>query len=200
MKDAVFLRARPVFSTREFAMLTGSSVDGAAHRLGRLQKDGFVKRVVRGIWCQPDHPFFSALNVVPYLLGAEQGYVSFLTALHRHSLITQIPQSIQTATTGHGRRVKTAVGLFEFFRIQPGLMQIGVENPQGRLTCAFASPEKALIDTLYLSTRRGRRFRSLPEVDIAELDKRRLRSLISQLSPTIRAAVQAKLAYLQKIA
>ena len=46
------------------------------------------------------HPYFHPLSCVPYLLGKEQGYVSFLTALHLHCVISQIPKTIQIATTG----------------------------------------------------------------------------------------------------
>jgi len=45
-----------------------------------------------------------------YLVGNEQGYVSFLTAMHLHGLISQIPRAYQGATTGRGRILESPIG------------------------------------------------------------------------------------------
>ena len=42
----------------------------------------------------------------------------------------------------------------------------------------LATAPKALLDTLYMATRRGRRFAGLPEVDLDEVDAQELRRLI----------------------
>jgi hypothetical protein len=92
--------------------------------------------------------------------------VSFLSALQLHGMISQIPKSIFVATTGPQRGLVTKRGRFEFFQIHPRMMKDGVEWRDAPLPFRLASPEKALLDTLYLSTRKGRRFRALPEIEM----------------------------------
>ena len=82
--------------------------------------------VGRGIWAQPEHQRFTPTAAGPLLLGNEQGYVSFLSAMHLHRLIAQIPGSIQAATTGYARRLDTPVARYEFLRIQPSMMRHGI--------------------------------------------------------------------------
>lgn len=155
-----------IFTTREYASRLGSSMSAAAKRLGRLSEKKLLTRVTKGVWANASHPYFHPLSCVPYLLGKEQGYVSFLTALHLHGVISQIPKTIHVATTGRARSLDSSVGHFEFFQIKPELMQRGTAWSDTHLPYLIAGPEKALIDTLYLSTRKNRRFASLPELDM----------------------------------
>ncbi len=157
-----------VFTTREFATASHASVAAASKRLERIATSGFLTRVVRGVWANTGHPHFHPLACVPYLLGNEQGYVSFLTALHLHGLISQIPATIQVATTGHTRRLESPVGIFEFLKLKPALMLEGVDWSDTRQPYLIATPEKALLDVFYQSTRKNRRFASLPELDLMD--------------------------------
>ena len=142
------------------------SMSAAAKRLARLSEKKLLTRITKGIWANTSHPYFHPLSCVPYLLGKEQGYVSFLTALHLHGVISQIPQTIQVATTGRGRSLDSPIGRFEFFQIKPELMKQGSNWSATHLPYVVATPEKALVDTLYLSTRKNRRFARLPELDV----------------------------------
>jgi predicted transcriptional regulator of viral defense system len=155
-----------IFTTREYANHVGLSMSAAAKRLARLSEKKLLTRITKGVWANTSHPYFHPLSCVPYLLGKEQGYVSFLTALHLHGLISQIPQTIQVATTGRARSLDSPVGRFEFFQIKPELMKQGSNWSETYLPYLIATPEKALIDTLYLSTRKNRRFARLPELDV----------------------------------
>jgi predicted transcriptional regulator of viral defense system len=157
-----------VFTTREFANHVGVSMSAAAKRLSRLSEKEFLIRVTKGIWANTGHPYFHPLCCVPYLLGKEQGYVSFLTALHLHGVVSQIPKTIQVATTGRARSLNSQVGRYEFFQIKPELMTQGVDWSESRLPYLVASSEKALLDTLYLATRKNRRFASMPELDVTQ--------------------------------
>ena len=157
-----------VFTTREFASHVGISMPAAAKRLARLSKKEFLTRVTKGVWANTDHPYFHPLCCVPYLLGKEQGYVSFLTALHLHGLVSQIPKTYQVATTGRARLLNSPVGCYEFFQIKPELMTQGVDWSESRLPYLLASAEKALLDTLYLATRKNRRFARMPELDVMQ--------------------------------
>lgn len=157
-----------IFTTREYANHVGLSISAATKRLARLAKKKLLTRVTKGVWANTSHPYFHPLSCVPYLLGKEQGYVSFLTALHIHGVISQIPQTIQVATTGRGRSLDAPPGRYEFFQIKPELMTQGTDWSETRLPYLIASPEKSLLDTLYLSTRKNRRFARLPELGVTQ--------------------------------
>jgi hypothetical protein len=83
-------------------------------------------------------------------------------------VVSQIPKSIQVATTGRARSLNSLVGRYEFLQIKPELMTQGVEWSESRLPYLIASAEKALLDTLYLATRKNRRFARMPELDVIQ--------------------------------
>ena len=155
-----------VFTTREYALEYNLTLSAASHRLKTLKRAGSIIALTRGIWACPNHPFFSPLCCVAKLLGSEQGYVSFLTALHLHGLLSQIPTTVQIATTGRSRKLITPVGTFEFFQLKSALMREGVDWSDSKIPYRIASAEKSLFDTLYISTRKGNRFAKLPELDL----------------------------------
>lgn len=200
MNSVGFLLRHAVFTTRHYAVLCDSRIDVASRQLTRLVNRGVLMRLTRGVWGQPDHPRFTPFAAVPLLLGNEQGYVSFLSAMHMHGLIAQIPGSIQVATTGHARRLATPAARYEFLRIQPSMMMEGVGVSVTEPSYNVATGAKALLDALYIATRRGRRFVSLPELDLSEIDPKQLRALLRrQVRATpIRCAMEARLAALRQ--
>lgn len=161
VQRAILEIERPVFTTREIAALAATSLSSASQSLSRLQRDGLVERVVRGVWCRPADPRFSVFMLVPFLSGGHRAYVSFFSALHLHGLIEQIPQVVYAATTAHTRRRSTPLGTFSYHRIHPAFFS-GFDWYRENRSFLVASPEKALIDCLYLSSRKGRRFGRLP--------------------------------------
>lgn len=162
------LQSSPIFTTRDFAIQSKTSTSAAARLLSRIQLDKEVIRVTRGLWTfakeNEVHPF----SLTPYLLGNEHGYISLLTALHIHGILSQIPTRTQVVTTAHSRVVKTKLGVFEFFQMKSDMMTEGVVWSDTPLPFRMATPEKALLDVFYLSTRKGKRFSSLPELDLKE--------------------------------
>ena len=172
-----------IFTTRDYANHSSISMPAASKRLSRLADKKLLTRITKGLWANTSHPWFHPLACVPYLLGKEQGYVSFLTVLHLQGLISQIPKTLQIATTGHARTLNSPVGHYEFLQIKPELMKQGTQWSDTHLPYLIATAEKALIDTLYLSTRKNRRFARLPEVDIRQtaFRKREFERLLNQL-------------------
>jgi predicted transcriptional regulator of viral defense system len=189
-----------VFTTREYAVAADVGIDAASRQLGRLKRDNkSLQQLTRGVWANAAHPHFSPYACVAKLLGNEQGYVSFLTALHLHGLLSQIPATIQVATTGHSRSLRTPVGVFEFFQLKPTLCRDGIEWRDAAVAYLLATAEKALLDTLYISTRKSRRFARLPELDLdGDFSERNYRKLLkaAQLPSQILAAMQARYAAL----
>ena len=61
----------PVFATSEVAELTGSAPSNVSRDLGRLEEEGMITRIRRGIWAIVHHPDFSPYAVVPHLFDGE---------------------------------------------------------------------------------------------------------------------------------
>lgn len=191
-----------VFTTRDVATFADVSTSSANRALALLATRGLVTPVIRGIWARREHPNFSPYAVVPFLLGASvgsrgrpttAGYVSLLSALNLHGLIDQIPRAVQIVVDSQRPTLTTPVGTFDFHQLQPEL--VTGFAPGGRLAnFDLATPTKALFDVLYLSTRRGRRFAHLPELDrsrdVHDAEMQRYIALVG--SPSIRAAVAAR--------
>ncbi len=165
MTEFEFLGRNIFFTTRSFALFLDKELASASRKLKTLAERKDVTQVTRGLWANQHHPEYTPYGAIPYLLDREQGYLSFLSALHRHDMISQIPSSIQIATTGRGRVLKSSIGEFHFFQIKPELMQVGVEVFEETVVYNMASKEKALLDTFYVATKKGHRFKKLPEID-----------------------------------
>ncbi len=168
------------FTTRNYAINNNLEIAPASKQLQRLYSKKNIEKVTRGIWANTDHPYYNPFGAVPYLLGKEQGYVSFLTALHQHEIISQIPRKIQIATTGHSRTLISPIGYFEFIHLNPSMMTKGIEWTNHKTPYLIAAPEKAILDTLYISIHKGKRFTSLPELDFENIDLKSLKSLIQR--------------------
>jgi predicted transcriptional regulator of viral defense system len=166
MLDIFNSKAFIIFTTREYANHANLSVSAATKKLTRLKDNKLLTHVTKNVWANAGHPYFHPASCVPYLLNKEQGYVSFLTALHFHGLLSQIPKTIQVATTGHSRTLDSIVARYEFIQIKPELMQAGIMWSETQLPYSLATAEKALIDVLYIATRKNRRFASLPEITL----------------------------------
>ncbi len=191
---------RPVFTSREVAAVRGASVAATSQSLRRLEADGRVVRVARGIWCDPEDPRFTPFALVHALAGTHPAYVSFVSALHLHGIIEQIPQVIYAATTGHTARRRTPVGTYSYHRIDPRFFD-GYDWYRGGDDFLVATPEKALIDSLYLASRKGNRFGSFPELDLtAGLSFERAARWIDRIpSEPIRRFVARKLEELETL-
>ena len=63
----------------------------------------------------------------------------------------------------------------------------------------MATGAKALLDALYIATRKGRRFASLPEVDMNEVDRAELRRLLDGQvrARAIRSVIERRLGALE---
>lgn len=152
-----------VFTTREFYALAGISMTFASQMLRRLAAKGRIARIYQGVWADVHNNEFNAYKAVPFLTRPHPAAVSLLTALHLHGMIEQIPQVIYVVSTARTRKIKTPIGNYSIHQIAPDFFD-GYEEYRGEGGFLIATPEKALVDCLYLSSRRGKRFLSLPEL------------------------------------
>lgn len=164
VERAVQVINRPVFLTREIAAIRGTTVGAASQSLHRMERDGILTQAARGIWCVPTDPRFNRFLLVSYLSGSHRAYLSFFSALHLFGMIEQIPRLIYSATTGHSHIQRTPLATYSYHQIQAQFFA-GFDWYTDHEGFLVASREKALIDCLYLSTRKGRRFGRFPELE-----------------------------------
>lgn len=154
---------RPVFTTHELSALSGKSLSTVTQSLNYLRKVGLILKIYRGIWAEAKYQQLSPYTVVPFLLPSHRAYVSFISALHLHGIIEQIPQEITLASTCHSKRVTTGIGAFSIHRITP-LFFKGFGWYKGTGSFLIAEPEKALVDSFYISACRKKQFGFFPEL------------------------------------
>lgn len=154
----------PIFTTHEMASLSGKSPSTVVHSLSRLAKQGLLVKIYRGVWAEPGPRAISPFEIIPYLFPRQRVYVSFISALHLHGIVEQIPQVITLASTAHTSVLRTKAGVFSVHQIAPAFFD-GFDWYKGEGNFLIAEPEKALIDSLYLSSRKKKQFGSFPELD-----------------------------------
>lgn len=155
---------RLIFRTGEAAACSGGSLSNTVQALNHLEKEGVVIKIARGLWSiDLGAQKVSQYSVIPFLLPRGRVYVSFLSALHLYGIIEQIPQSVTLASTAHTRVIRTKLGAFYVHRIAPAFFK-GFDWYKGDGDFLIAEPEKALVDCLYLSAKKGKQFSYFPEL------------------------------------
>ncbi len=151
---------RPVITTDDAAARLRMTLSAASRTLSRLARSGLVLRLRHGLWSLRTE--LDPLVLPEYLCAPMPAYVSLQTALYYHGMVSQIPQVIYVASTARARRVPTHIGTYSIHHLPPELMS-GFETTDD---VHLATPEKALIDLLYLGNPRSRLFAHLPELEI----------------------------------
>lgn len=184
---------RLIFTTREVAALAEISLSSASQRLERLAQKKLIGRIKHGLWGKIYDKRFSPLLVVPFLLPGQQCYVSFISALHMHGIISQIPQVVTVASTAHSKNIATTVGTFRIFQLAPSFFDGFEWSANGAYL--IATPEKALIDCLYISSRKGRQFAHFPELELRKnFDRKKAMMWVNRIKDqNIRSAVFKRL-------
>jgi len=152
-----------VFTTSELSALSGKSLSTTTQALNFLQREGVVFKVYRGIWAEVRKERLSPYSVIPFLFPRHRAYVSFISALHLYGIVEQIPQVITLASTAHTKIIQTKIGTFSVHRIAPSFFD-GFTWYKEMGSFLIAEPEKALVDSLYLSARRKKQFSYFPEL------------------------------------
>lgn len=139
---------------------------GASTILRRLGQTGHALMLERGKWILPHR--ISPQAVVMTVALPYDGYLSLWSALHHYDMIDQIPARHYGVTTGRTRLVETPAGEVSLHHVAPAYMGAGpqagfVRDPAGYW---IATPEQALVDTVYLRPTKGERFASLPELTL----------------------------------
>jgi predicted transcriptional regulator of viral defense system len=141
----------PVFET---SLLLAGDVDpvNVRRQLSRWTSKGRLYRLRRGLYALAPpfqkarpHPFVVANRMV------RPSYVSLQSALAYHSVIPEAVPVTTSITTARPGRFSTALGDFVFRHIKLALFRgFGTIDVAGNHGAVVATPEKALLDLLYL--------------------------------------------------
>lgn len=140
----------PIF---ESSLLLAGNVDPKLVRiqLSRWVNAGKIYQLRRGLYSiappyqkrQP-HPFLAA-NALQ-----KASYVSLQSALSFYGLIPEVVNITTSVSTGRPERLETPLGTFEFRHIKTELLFGYQMIDLGGQNALVASPEKALLDLIYL--------------------------------------------------
>ena len=151
----------PAFQTSDAAAYLGIGNAHASKLLARLADSGHVTQLGRGRWGFKDRIELFALP--GYLTEPYPSYVSLQSALSHHGMISQVPSVLYAVSPARTKVYRTPLGTVSVHHVQPSFF-FGYE-PAVKSSAKIATPEKALIDFLYLSPVRTRLFRALPELE-----------------------------------
>lgn len=152
---------QPLIETADAAAILQVENAHASKILARLAESGHLTPLRRGLWGFPG--LFDVLMLPERLTAPQPAYVSLQSALYYHGMISQIPAVTYAVSLARTRLFKTPVGEVSIHHIAPSFF-FGFEVlPDSRVK--LASPEKALLDYLYLFPARNRLFHRLPELE-----------------------------------
>jgi predicted transcriptional regulator of viral defense system len=142
----------PVFET---ALLLAGDVNPRYIRiqLARWTKGKRIVQLRRGLYAIA--PPFQKNKPHPFLVAnrlQRASYVSMQTALAFYGLIPETVNITVSVTTGRPERLETPVGIFEFHHIKTDLLYGYQMIDLGGQHALVATPEKALLDLVYLQT------------------------------------------------
>lgn len=186
--------SRPIFTTSEMIMCSGKSASNVVQGLNYLAGQGLIFKIYRGIWAETNKTRLNPFSVIPFLLPRGRAYISFLSALHFYGLIEQIPQMVTVAAMAHTKTIRTKIATYSFHRVHPSFFKgfVWDEATKGFL---IAEPEKALVDSLYLSAFKKKQYTHYPELDFPKsFSFRKAIQWTKEISnPRVRNYVQKKL-------
>lgn len=190
---------RPVFTTGELSQLSGKSSSVITQSLNYLAKNDLVMKVCRGVWADAAKEGLSLYAAISCLFPKSRACVSFLSALHLYGIIEQIPQVITLASISHTRKIRTSLGVISVHQLTPGFFR-GFDWYQGNGSFLIAEPEKALVDSLYLSACKKKQFAHFPELHFPKTFNFRKAKMWVRLirNPKVRLNVKKKLNHLTK--
>lgn len=140
----------PVFET---ALLLAGDVnpDIVRLQLSRWTKSGRIYQLRRGLYAMA--PPYQKIKPHPFLIAnrlQRASYVSIQSALAFYGMIPDIVNVTVSVTAGRPERLETPLGVFEYRHIKPDLLHGYRMTNLGGQQALVATPEKALLDLLYL--------------------------------------------------
>lgn len=182
--------SQPVFRTDDISVHLNIKRTHASKLLNRLSESGHILHINRGLWAVKEKITITSLS--KHITSPIPNYISLQSALYRHGIISQVPSVLYIVSPARQRIINVpAVGTISVHHIHPAFF-FGCKkySPEGVFV---ATPEKALVDFLYLRPAKSGLFRSLPEVELPEtFSIRRAESIISRIPSLQRRSMVKK--------
>ena len=135
-----------LLQSSDVASLLRVSRPHASKVMTRLSESGFSVPLTKGRWALSEE--IDRFLVPEFLTAPSPSYISLYSALFYHGMISQIPETIYAVSISKTRRYRTKIGTFSIHHLEPefffGFELIGEQGIK------MATPEKALVDTLYM--------------------------------------------------
>lgn len=177
-----------VWQTQDVALYIGVTVTHASKLLARLCDAKLMIHLSRGLWAFAD---VDPLILPQYLTAPFPSYISLQTALYYHGMISQIPRIIYAVSLARTRLYKAPIATFSIHHISPAFFFDFESRDNGAIK--IATPEKALLDVLYLSPAKSGLFYSLPELELPKnFNKKKVMKMIEQIISKSRRALVEK--------
>jgi len=140
-----------IFTTRDIITLTDRTQTAVTQSLYRLEKQGMLMRIKRGVWVNKLIANFNPFEAVPYLTAPSPAYLSLYSALADYGVVEEIPHIIYAVTAHLPKKYSTPAGTFHIHHLNKRLIW-GYEVKQlHEGSYPIADPEKAFLDLVYLS-------------------------------------------------
>jgi predicted transcriptional regulator of viral defense system len=174
-----------VFRTNDIATYLKITTPHASKILKRLSNSKHLIYLKKGLWAISDK--IDPLVLPNYLLKPLPSYISFQTALYYRNVIDQIPDIIYVATLHKTIKIKTPIATISAHQIKSDFF-FGYTYDEST-GIKMATAEKALIDVFYLHPTKSGFFKSLPELDMDEIDLDKARKIIKKITSKRRRTI-----------
>lgn len=159
-QSLLWLASGEPLTTSQVAARLGTSLSVASRMLRKLEGRGLASNIRAGLW-QIGDAVPDRLAIASAVTAPAPAYVSFVSALSHHGIIDQLPRSVELASTGRPRTIRTRVADYVVHRVPPELFSGWIESNGARI----ATPAKALFDIAYGAAVRGKS-PMVPELDL----------------------------------
>lgn len=162
--------------------VTGQSHEATKMALSRLNEEGVVLRIKRGLYVNNLAPDIHEYEALPYLTAPHPSYVTLFSILSDQGLVDDMTPAVFGVTTGNSSGYRTEVGIYRVYHIKEEMMWGYDVKKYKHGERAVADPEKAFLDLVYLSKTPSRDI-SLPGnwLDIyRELDRDKFRTYVEK--------------------
>lgn len=170
------------YTVKDIERILDIPVDNLRKQLTRWVKKGILIRIAKGIYA----PYGKEINILKI---ANQmyypSYVSFESVLSRYGVLSQVPYTLTFATPKRTKKIVLNGTEAEFTKLSERYY-FGYVFEDG---VNIASPEKALVDCLYLVSK-GKRSLNIDELYLKNIDKKKLIELSKVFPKNTRELVE----------
>jgi predicted transcriptional regulator of viral defense system len=146
-REELLKRNIRIFTRRDFLALFRLTEFQAEYMLTRLQTEGLFVRLKRGVYAlKTDPPDEWEIANALY----RPSYISFDYALAYYNLIPEMVYQVTSATTKATRLFTTGSQTFGYYTIKQDAYTGYVLKQKGERNLLIATPEKAVVDYLYI--------------------------------------------------